>query len=76
MYTDEGDWVYDCMSGSNVVGRCSQLLNRRTLSTEISKKYFNVGCKMLENAINEFDRYSLDCINEVVYHEFEELKVA
>jgi len=72
MYTDEGDWVYDCMSGSNVVGRCSQLLNRRTLSTEISKKYFNVGCKMLENAINEFDRYSLDCINEVVYHEFEE----
>ena len=67
MYTDEGDLVYDFMSGSNVVGRASQLLNRRTLSTEISKKYFNVGCKMLENAVEEFDRESLNAINEISY---------
>jgi DNA modification methylase len=67
MYTDEGDLVYDFMSGSNVVGRASQLLNRQTLSTEISKKYFNVGCKMLENSIEEFDRESLDIVNEISY---------
>lgn len=67
MYTDEGDLVYDFMSGSNVVGRASQLLNRQTLSTEISKKYFNVGCKMLENSIQEFDRASLDIINQISY---------
>ncbi len=72
MYTDEGDWVYDCMSGSNVVGRSSQILNRRSLSTEISKRYFNIGCKMLSNAINEFDRESLDIINDIAYHEFKE----
>ena len=76
MYTDEGDWVYDCMSGSNVVGRSSQILNRRSLSTEISKRYFNIGCKMLSNAINEFDRESLDIINDIAYREFEELIAA
>jgi DNA modification methylase len=69
MYTDEGDWVYDCMAGSNVVGRASQILNRRSLSTEISKRYFNVGCKMLTNGVNEFDRDSLDIINEITYGE-------
>ena len=72
MYTEENEWVYDCMSGSNVVGRSSQILNRRSLSTEISKRYFDVGCKMLTNAINEFDRSSLDEINEIAYLEFEE----
>ncbi len=72
MYTEENEWVYDCMSGSNVVGRSSQILNRRSLSTEISKKYFDVGCKMLTNAIKEFDRGSLDEINEIAYLEFEE----
>ena len=69
MYTDEGDWVYDCMAGSNVVGRSAILLNRRAVSTEISKKYFNVGCKMLENSIHDFDRESLNNINELVYEE-------
>ena len=62
----------EIMSGSNVVGRSSQILNRRSLSTEISKKYFDVGCKMLTNAIKEFDRGSLDEINEIAYLEFEE----
>lgn len=69
MYTDEGDLVYDCMAGSNVVGRASQILNRRSLSTELSPKYFNVGCKMLENSIKEFKREELDIINEMVYEE-------
>ena len=76
MYTDEGDWVYDCMAGSNVVGRSAILLNRRAVSTEISKKYFNVGCKMLENSILDFDRESLNNINELVYEEKLELIAA
>lgn len=67
MYTDEGDLVYDCMAGTNVVGRASQLLNRRTLSTELSPKYFNIGCKMLENSIKEFNREELDIINQIAY---------
>jgi DNA modification methylase len=67
MATDEGDTVFDFMSGSNVVGRVSQLLNRKTLSTELSEKYFKVGCKMLENAVQEFNRDDLDIINEVAY---------
>jgi DNA modification methylase len=75
MYTDEGDLVYDCMAGSNVVGRASQLLNRKTISTELSPKYFNVGCKMLENAINEFNRDELNIINEISSTE-ESLSVA
>jgi DNA modification methylase len=67
MTTDEGDTVFDFMSGSNVVGRVSQLLNRKTLSTEISEKYFKVGCKMLENAIEDYNREDLDVINELAY---------
>ena len=67
MTTDEGDLVYDFMAGSNVIGRVSQLLNRRTLSTELSEKYFKVGCKMLENAIEEYSREDLDIINELAY---------
>ena len=65
--TDEGDTVYDFMAGSNVVGRVSQLLNRKTLSTELSEKYFKVGCKMLENAIEDYNREDLDIINELAY---------
>jgi DNA modification methylase len=67
MATDENDLLYDFMSGSNVVGRISQLLNRRTLSTELSEKYFKVGCKMLENAIEEYNRKDLDIINELAF---------
>lgn len=72
MTTDEGDLVYDFMAGSNVVGRVSQLLNRRTLSTELSEKYFKVGCKMLENAIEDYNREDLDIINELAYEKVSE----
>ena len=67
MLTDESDCVFDCFSGSNVVGRISQLLNRSTLSAELSKDYFKIGCKMLENAIEAFDRTGLDIINNEAY---------
>jgi DNA modification methylase len=75
-FTDEFDWVYDCMAGSNVVGRCSQLLNRRSLSTEISPKYFNIGCKMLENSIIDFNRDELDIINKCAYGEKNQALIA
>jgi DNA modification methylase len=67
MLTDESDCVFDCFSGSNVVGRISQLLNRSTLSAELSKDYFKIGCKMIENSIQEFDRTGLDIINHEAY---------
>jgi hypothetical protein len=57
------------MAGSNVVARSSILLNRPSLSTEISPKYFNVGCKMLENSIKDFNRGELDIINQIAYEE-------
>jgi len=66
MTTDEGDVVFDPFSGSNVVGRASCLLNRVALSTEISKEYYNIGCKMLEMAVDDFDPSSLNIINEIV----------
>ena len=69
MCTDEHDHntVLDIFSGSNVVGRMSLLLNRKVLSTELSKDYFNIGCKMLENAIEDYNSENLDIINEIAY---------
>ncbi len=67
MTTDQEDYVLDPFSGSNVVGRMTTLLNRRVLSCELSRQYFNIGCKMLENSVKEFDQSSLDIINEIAY---------
>jgi DNA modification methylase len=75
MTTDEGDTVYDFMAGSNVVGRISQLLNRRTLSTELSDKYFKVGCRMLDKSIKEFNRVDLDIINDIAYRRDSEVEL-
>ena len=75
MTTDEGDTVYDFMAGSNVVGRISQLLNRRTLSTELSDKYFKVGCRMLDKSIKEFNRVDLDIINDIAYKRDSEVEL-
>jgi DNA modification methylase len=68
MTTDEGDTVLDPFAGSNVVGRVTCLLNRKALSGELSKKYYDIGCKMLENAVSEFDRNSLDIIQNTFYN--------
>lgn len=67
MCTDEGDTVLDCFGGTNVVGRASILLNRKSVTTEIDKSYFNIGCKMIENACNDFSKEELKMINEIVY---------
>lgn len=77
MCTDEEshNTVLDIFSGSNVVGRMSLLLNRKILSTELSSEYYNIGCKMLENSVQEFNRADLDIINQISYAE-ESLSVA
>jgi len=64
---DQHNTVLDIFSGSNVVGRMSLLLNRKVLSAELSKDYYNIGCKMLENAIEDYKRENLDIINELAY---------
>lgn len=69
MTTDEGDTVIDCFAGSNVVGRMSILLNRKILSSELSKHYFDIGCKMLENSVQDFNRTELDEVNQLIYHD-------
>ena len=77
MCTDEHNHntVLDIFSGSNVVGRMSLLLNRKVLSTELSKDYFNIGCKMLENAIEDYNREDLDIINELAYETISEAEL-
>jgi DNA modification methylase len=69
MCTNENDIVMDIFSGSNVVGRMSLLLNRKILTTELSKQYYNIGCKMLENSINDFNKEELKIINQITYGE-------
>ena len=61
--------IYDPFSGSNVVSRIGQLLNRTTISTELSHKYFSIGCKMLENSIKDFNSEELKIINQIAYGE-------
>ena len=55
MTTDENDLVYDPFAGGNTVGRISLLLNRNYLSTELSFHYHKIGCKVLENTIEEIN---------------------
>lgn len=68
MTTDEGDTVFDPFGGSNVVGRMSQLLNRRSITAELSPKYFKIACKMLEEGVAEYSPKELSFIQHVVYN--------
>jgi DNA modification methylase len=62
MTTDENDFVYDPMSGSNVVGRMSMLLNRVAVSTELSSHYHKIGCRVIENTLEEIN---MDDLKEI-----------
>ena len=73
---EKNNTVLDIFSGSNVVGRMSLLLNRKILTTELSKEYYNIGCKMLENSIKDFNREELDIINQIAYGEENLLSIA
>lgn len=68
MTTDEGDTVFDPFGGSNVVGRISQLLNRRSITAELSPKYFKIACKMLEEGVAEYSPKELSLIQDLVYN--------
>lgn len=75
MLSDEHDLVCDPFGGSNVVGKCALLLNRRYLGSELSKEYFNIGCEMLLLGNQNYNREELDQVNDLVYinHENGEL---
>jgi hypothetical protein len=75
--TNEGpdNFVLDICAGTNVVSRMAHLLNRSSISFELSEKYFKVGCKMLENAIQDYNREDLDVINELAYGEVAEFEL-
>ena len=75
MTTDETDLVYDPFGGANTTGRISLLFNRQYLGTELSTHYHRVGCKVLENTIEEINQNDLEIINSE-YKEVEELTVA
>jgi DNA modification methylase len=67
MTTEEGELVFDPFSGTNSVGHISQLLNRRTLSTEWSSLYFKDGCDNLQNGVEGFNADALKRINEIAF---------
>lgn len=69
MCSDEHDLVCDPFSGANVVGKVALELNRRFVSTEISKEYYDIGCEMLKKGNENFNRKGLDIINEMVYRD-------
>ena len=67
MTTEEGELVFDPFSGTNSVGHISQLLNRRTLTTELSSLYFKDGCDNLQNGVEGFNADALKRINEIAF---------
>ena len=67
MASPEEGLVYDPMSGTNIVGYISQILNRRSLSTELSSLYFKDGCQNLQNAIKKFNPEGLKITNQIAF---------
>ena len=67
MACPEEGLVYDPMSGTNIVGYISQILNRRSLSTELSSLYFKDGCNNLQNAIKQFNPEGLKITNQIAF---------
>jgi site-specific DNA-methyltransferase (adenine-specific) len=67
MCTDESDVVFDPFSGASTVGRMSALLNRKALTTEISKLYYSIGLEYLKSGVEQFDRDGLDAIQNRFY---------
>ena len=67
MCTDESDVVFDPFSGASTVGRMAALLNRKALTTEISKLYYSIGLEYLKSGVEQFDRDGLDDIQNRFY---------
>jgi DNA modification methylase len=64
MTTNENDIVYDPFAGTNVVGRMSMLLNRVAVSTELSSHYHKIGCRVMENTLEEINMDDLKVITD------------
>ena len=43
------------------------LLNRKALTTEISKLYYSIGLEYLKSGVEQFDRDGLDAIQNRFY---------
>jgi site-specific DNA-methyltransferase (adenine-specific) len=67
MCTDESDVVFDPFSGASTVGRMAAMLNRKALTTEISKLYYSIGVEYLKTGIKQFNREGLDAVQERFY---------
>ena len=67
MCTDESDVVFDPFSGASTVGRMAAMLNRKALTTEISKLYYSIGLEYLKSGVEQFDRDGLDAIQNRFY---------
>jgi DNA modification methylase len=67
MCTDESDVVFDPFSGASTVGRMAALLNRKALTTEISKLYYSIGLEYLKSGVDQFDRDGLNAIQNRFY---------
>jgi DNA modification methylase len=67
MCTDESDVVFDPFSGASTVGRMAVMLNRKALTTEISKLYYSIGVEYLKSGIKQVNREGLDAVQERFY---------
>ena len=67
MTTDEGDLVFDPFGGGNTTGRIALLLNRNYLSTELSNHYHKVGCKVIENTLEEVNQDDFNALMTEVF---------
>ena len=63
-------------SRSQISGKISRLLNRRYISSELSKEYYKIGCERLQIADNNFNREDLDIINQIAYGEEKLVSIA
>jgi DNA modification methylase len=67
MCTDEFDVVFDPFGGGFTTTKMAAMLNRRALTTEISKLYYSIGCEYLKMGMEQFNREGLDTIQDRFY---------
>ena len=76
MLSNEGSTVCDPFGGSQISGKISRLLNRRYISSELSKEYYKIGCERLQIADNNFNREELDLVNQIAYGDENSISIA
>lgn len=76
MLSPENALCCDPFGGSQISGKIFRLLNRKYISTESCKEYFNIGCQRLINTEKEFDQESIDYINQLVFGQEQQIIAA